>query len=111
MKIINGKKSVSIRNNGKSVDAFATHVNDALVAKYIFDKSIYENLIPDFNAEFTDYKIKDTINGNIVIRSIRSKDLPTMVKFNNEGATSLLEVSYINFYNIYDAYGMFAGCS
>ena len=30
-----------------------------LIALYKFDKSIYENLIPEFNAEFTNYEIVD----------------------------------------------------
>ena len=34
-------------------------VDKYLIAKYKFDKSIYENLIPEFNAEFTEYTISD----------------------------------------------------
>ena len=30
-----------------------------LIAKYKFDKSIYDNLMPEFNAEFTNYEIVD----------------------------------------------------
>jgi surface protein len=30
-----------------------------LIAQYKFDKSIYDNLIPEFNAEFTNYEIED----------------------------------------------------
>lgn len=30
-----------------------------LIAQYKFDKSIYENLVPEFNAEFTSYEIVD----------------------------------------------------
>ena len=30
-----------------------------LIAQYKFDKSIYENLLPEFNAEFTNYEIVD----------------------------------------------------
>ena len=44
-----------------------------LVAKYKFDKSIYENLIPVFNDGYTGYSISDEIdseNSNYVIRTI-----------------------------------------
>ena len=30
-----------------------------LIAQYKFDKSIYDNLIPEFNSEFTNYEIVD----------------------------------------------------
>ena len=30
-----------------------------VIAKYKFDQTIYENFIPEFNSEFTDYTITD----------------------------------------------------
>ena len=36
-----------------------TIIDKYLVARYKFDKSIYENLIPEFNTEFNDYEIVD----------------------------------------------------
>ena len=33
-----------------------------IVAKYKYDGSVYADLIPEFNAEFTDYTITDEVD-------------------------------------------------
>ena len=55
-----------------------------IVAKYKFDKSIYENFIPVFNDGYTGYTISDEIdseNSNHVIRTIECDSLPTLMRF------------------------------
>ena len=42
----------------------------SIIAKYKFDKSIYENLIPEFNEGYTGYTISDIVEGNVVTRTI-----------------------------------------
>ena len=74
-----------------------------IVAKYKFDGSVYADLIPEFNAEFTDYTITDEVdseNSNHIIRTIESDSLPTLIKFGNATETpnsrSLLTVEYLD---------------
>ena len=92
-----------------------------IVVRYKYDKSIYENLIPDFNSSFTDYVVIDEeIDGNIVTRAIGHENLkPTMVRFGNPNGDgsgninkyySLLEVLYMFSDNISDASLMFHQC-
>ena len=52
-----------------------------IVAKYKFDGSVYADLIPEFNEEFTDYNITDEVEGNIITRTIESDSLPTSMRF------------------------------
>ena len=59
MKIFYKGKLVSSYGKGKKMEGRTTKYNGNLIAKYKFDKSIYDNLIPEFNAEFTNYKIVD----------------------------------------------------
>ena len=71
-----------------------------LVAKYKFDKSIYENFMPVFNDGYEGYTYTDEIdseNENYVIRTIECDVLPTSITFGNSGSAndlsnSLLEV-------------------
>ena len=81
-----------------------------LIVKYKFNKSIYENLIPEFNDGFTNYEIVDeNIDSGIVTRSIYSDDLPTSINFTSQ--TSLVEVNYLNSSELTSAYNLFSGCS
>ena len=73
----------------------------SLIAQYKFDKSIYDNLIPEFNAEFANYTIEDEYldaeNENIVTRSIFADTDFTSCSFN--GATGLLTVEHLKVTN------------
>ena len=83
----------------------------SIIAKYKFDSSVYADLIPEFNTEFTSdlYTVTDEVdseNSNYIIRTIESESLPTLMRFGRvyvEGETStddrtdsLLEVLDIN---------------
>ena len=60
-----------------------------IVAKYKYDGSVYADLIPEFNEEFTDYTITDEVdseNSNHIIRTIESDSLPTRINFGVGGA-------------------------
>lgn len=88
-----------------------------LIAKYKFDKSIYDNLIPEFNAEFINYEITDEYvdaDANIVTRSIYNDSLPTKMNFGStalsEGFNSLLEIHYLNTSELTTMNGMFSDC-
>lgn len=91
-----------------------------LVCKYKFDSSIYADLIPEFNSEYTDYTVTDEVSGNIVTRTIECDILPTRMAFgnkentNNKEATdrelSLLEVLDMNTSELTDLSYMFAYC-
>ena len=93
-----------------------------IVAKYKFDKSIYENLIPVFNDGYNGYTITDEIDGensNHIIRTIECDVLPTRIGFGYNtssftvtaiAAKSLLEVLEINV-NITDMQYMFSNCT
>ena len=84
------------------------------IAQYKFNNTIY-NLIPEFNAEFTNYTYGDIVEGNTTTRTIYSDDLPTLIRFGEVGSdsdksNSLLEVNYINTSNINDVTYMFSYC-
>ena len=50
-----------------------------IIAKYKFNQNIYENFIPEFNSEFTNYTITDEIDTDgYTIRTIESDSLPTL---------------------------------
>ena len=95
-----------------------------LVTKYVFDKSIHNNCIPEFNTEFEGYFIEDEVveGNNEVIRVIESCGmLPTNLKFGyytgskltREEAKSLMSVEYINTSNMNNTYTycMFSHCT
>ena len=92
-----------------------------IVAKYKFDKSIYENLIPIFNDGYNGYTVSDEIdsgNSNYVIRTIECDTLPTEMRFGSmtengvyNGANSLLELLYADAQNLTDMTGFIRLCS
>ena len=55
----------------------------SIIAKYKFDKSIYADLLPEFNAEFTSdkYNTTDEEVDGIITRTIESDELPTLMRF------------------------------
>ena len=72
-----------------------------IIAKYKFNQEIYADFIPQFNTDFTDYTITDSIDTDgFTIRTIESDDLPTLMRFGentsdgrpNNKTKSLLEV-------------------
>ena len=91
-----------------------------IVAKYKFDKSIYENLIPVFDDGYEGYTVSDEIdseNSNHIIRTIECDSLPTRIKFGSSNEAnfkpqrdSLLELIYLNTTNIVNMTDMFAQC-
>ena len=94
-----------------------------IIAKYKFDSSIYADLIPEFNAEFTSdlYTITDEVdseNSNHIIRTIESESLPTRIDFGVGGTTeqytnrsdSLLAIYNLDTSAITDGNRMFKGC-
>ena len=91
-----------------------------LVCKYIFDNSIYDNLIPVFNDGYEGYTITDEIdseNNNHVIRTIECDTLPTYMKFGSmtengvyNGANSLLELLYLDTSGLTYSNAMFRCC-
>ena len=95
-----------------------------LITKYVFDKSIHNNCIPEFNTEFEGYFIEDEVveGSNEVVRVIESCGmLPTNLKFGyytgskltREEAKSLMSVEYINTSNMNNTYTycMFSHCN
>ena len=92
----------------------------SIIAKYKFDSSIYANLIPEFNAEFTDYTVTDEVdseNSNHIIRTIECDTLPTLMRFGtmtesgaSNGANSLLELLYADAQNLTDMTGFIRLC-
>ena len=93
-----------------------------IIAKYKFNQNIYENFIPEFNSEFTNYTITDEIDTDgYTIRTIESDSLPTLMRFGQvwvdgeSGATdkslSLLEVYECDTSNITSMNQMFRYCS
>ena len=91
----------------------------SIIAKYKFDKSIYADLLPEFNAEFTSdkYNTTDEEVDGIITRTIESDELPTLMRFgrvwvDGESDTdnrtdSLLEVLDINTSGLIDCGSMF----
>ena len=70
----------------------------SIIAKYKFDSSIYTDLIPEFNAEFTSdlYTVTDEVdstNSNHIIRTIESDELPTLMRFGTIVADSSVYVA------------------
>ena len=94
----------------------------SIIAKYKFDKSIYADLLPEFNAEFTSdkYNTTDEEVDGIITRTIESDELPTLMRFGRlwvegESATdnrtdSLLEVLEMNTNGLTDCDNMFRYC-
>ena len=91
----------------------------SIIAKYKFDKTIYADLLPEFNAEFTSdkYNTTDEEVDGIITRTIESDELPTLMRFGRvwvEGESSvdnrtdsLLEVLTMNTSGLTDCHSMF----
>ena len=92
-----------------------------IIAKYKYDKSIYENVIPRFNNDYTGYTISDeidSVNSNHVIRTIECDTLPTQMIFGNmtesstqNGADSILEILYADVQNLTTIEGFIRLCA
>ena len=91
-----------------------------IVCKYKFDSSIYNNLIPEFNSGYNGYSINDTIDGNIITRTIECDTLPTLMRFGQvyvsgevqeDYTRCLLEILDINTSELTSCNSMFRGCS
>ena len=98
----------------------------SIIAKYKFDSSVYADLIPEFNSEFTSdlYTVTDEVdseNSNHIIRTIESDSLPTLMRFGRtytEGESttdnrtdSLLEVLDMNTSGLTSCDSMFRYCT
>ena len=87
-----------------------------IIAKYKFNPSTYENYLPEFNSEFTDYTTSDVNNDDGTITStIESDSLPTFMRFGvitetTNRSSSLLEVLDMNTSNITNMDSMFRRC-
>ena len=84
------------------------------IAEYVYDKSIWNSLVPEFNEGYSGYFVNDRIEDeskpNIVTRElIGYGGLPTQYIFgrknldniNTAREESLLEIDYINFDNLH----------
>ena len=86
-----------------------------LVAEYKFNNTLYD-LIPEFNAEFTDYTHEDIVDGEVTTRTIYSSSLPTMIRFGSGDSnstnreSSLLEITELKTDNLTTMSYMFANC-
>ena len=113
MKIFHKGKLISSYGKGRKMEGRAK-INRRLIAKYKFDNTLYD-LIPEFNAEFTDYTYEDVVDGDVTTRTIYSNDLPTLMRFGtsytSDKANSLLEVYYLNVDNVNNMSLMFKCCS
>ena len=92
-----------------------------IVVKYKFNPSTYENYLPVFNSEYTDYTTSDVNNEDgTITRTIESDSLPTSMRFGQawiseeNGATnkskSLLEILDMNTSNLTNMISMFRYC-
>ena len=92
-----------------------------LIAQYKFDKNIYENLIPEFNSEFTNYELIDEyldMEENIVTRSIYTSQknvYPSTIIFGSmekrDKEKSLLSIEYLKVTDkITNMENMFSNC-
>ena len=78
----------------------------SIIAKYKFDQTIYEDFIPTFNDDFTNYTITDEIDTDgYTIRTIESNSLPTLIRFGDSsdayesiGVLSLLKIDLKSIY-------------
>ena len=85
-------------------------LNGQMVAHYKFNSTINNNLLPIFNAEFTDYTITDFNETDGTTRRIISANtLPTSFIFTTGAISSLLEIYNVNG-NLTSTDSMFAGC-
>ena len=91
-----------------------------IICKYKFDSSIYNNLIPEFNSGYTGYAVSDTVDGNIVTRTIECDVLPTLMSFGQvyvsgevqqDYTRCLLEVLDMNTSELTNCSNMFRYCT
>lgn len=75
---------------------------------YKFNNSSVD-LLPSFNAEFTNYTYEDVVDGTTTTRSISSTERPTSVSFMSK--TNLLEVHKLYTAGMDSLYGAFYKCS
>lgn len=103
-----------------------TSSSQKIIADYRFNKTVYENYLPQFNSEFdTDtYRVVDSVEENIITRKVISAELPTMIRFGVDCSSddietgisstsreqSLLEVRKVNMDNINNVTNMFCLC-
>lgn len=88
-----------------------------IVAKYVFDSNIYEDLIPVFNSGFT-YTISDEIDSSSghITRTIESDNLPTLMRFGTNANSmtdrerSLLQILNMSTSNLNNMQYMFRFC-
>ena len=91
-------------------------INANKIAEYKFNNTLYD-LIPEFNAEFTDYTYEDIVEENVTTRTIYSDSLPTKISFGQNTTAaqprelSLLGVDYLNITNATkNIYSLFGRC-
>ena len=96
----------------------------AVIAKYKFNSTLYADLIPGFNAEFTNYTVTDEATetdskGNVIKTRVIEHDtlLPTYIRFgvaisdiSTNRELSLLEVIELNTTELTNCNRMFIGC-
>ena len=89
-----------------------------VICKYKYDSSIYADLIPTFNSGYSGYVITDEVEGNIIIRTIESDELPTLMRFGSNlgtyvegGEVALLEILEMNTSELVTCYRMFRCCT
>ena len=109
MKIFHKGKLVSQYGKGRKIEG-RTKITRRLITQYKFDKSIYDNLIPEFNPESTNYEIVDVCfdTEDIVTRAIYSNKPPTSISF--EDKAGLLEVYYVDTSRLTSASNLFYNC-
>lgn len=101
-----------------------TSSSEKIIADYRFNNTIFENYLPQFNSEFTTYRVVDSVAENIVTRKVISANSPTMIRFGADCSSdnieagisstnreqSLLEVRKVNMDNINNVTNMFCLC-
>lgn len=122
-RIVHKGKAISIMHKNKivglkGIETAVTEPARKLVAKYKFDKSICNNLIPIFDIDLTNYIVVDDyvdIKESVVTRSIYKTKSPTMIRFGNSvqnaETSSLIEIMYLDTTNITNANNMFDNCN
>ena len=93
-----------------------------IIAKYKFDKTICNNLIPIFDEWYVDYTVSDVLdanNSNYIIRTIESDVAPTYIKFGytyhtptltEAEANSLIEILHLHVVGLSNVGHMFCNC-
>ena len=75
----------------------------AIVVKYKFNPQTYENLLPQFNSEYTSYTVSDVTNHDgTITRTIESSTLPTLMRFGTTVQTVTDATRYDSLLEIYE---------